>query len=122
MKRTRRKFTTAFKTKVALEALKERETLSELANRFEIHPNQISQWKREFLDNAERAFEGSGSKKSDSDAELNKLYQKIGKLEVENPRSRAIASRGFPSFNVVTVLTFLVSISFSSLCFSDIKK
>lgn len=84
MKRTRRKFTTAFKTKVALEALKERETLSELANRFEIHPNQISQWKREFLDNAERAFEGSGSKKSDSDAELNKLYQKIGKLEVEN--------------------------------------
>lgn len=84
MKRTRRKFTTAFKTKVAIEALKERETLSELANRFEIHPNQISQWKREFLDNAERAFESSGSKKSESDDELNKLYQKIGRLEVEN--------------------------------------
>lgn len=38
------------------------------------------------------------------------------------PRSRAIASRGLPSFNVVTVLTFLVSISFTSLCFPDIKK
>jgi len=54
MKKTRRKFTSAFKAKVAIEALKERETLSELAKRFDLHPNQISMWKREFLDNADQ--------------------------------------------------------------------
>lgn len=50
MKKSRRKFTDAFKAKVAIEALRERETLSELAQRFEIHPNQISIWKRAFLE------------------------------------------------------------------------
>ena len=84
MKRAKRKFTKAFKVKVAVEALKERETLSELANRFDLHPNQISQWKREFLDNAENAFAGKSSKDKDPDQELGQLYQKIGKLEVEN--------------------------------------
>ena len=49
MKKSRRKFTAAFKDQVAIEALKERETLAELAKGFEIHPNQIGQWKREFL-------------------------------------------------------------------------
>lgn len=49
MGRTRRKFSSAFKAKVALEALKERKTLSELSKEFELHPNQISQWKKEFL-------------------------------------------------------------------------
>ena len=83
MIRTKRKFTIAFKTKVAIEALKERETLSELANRFELHPNQISQWKREFLHNAERAFDVKGTKKEDPEKQLGELYQKIGKLEVE---------------------------------------
>jgi transposase-like protein len=61
MKKSRRKFSSQFKAKVAIEALKERETLAELAKRYEVHPNQISQWKREFLDNADKAFE-SGAK------------------------------------------------------------
>ncbi|MBK7100046.1 MAG: transposase [Sphingobacteriales bacterium] len=48
MKQTRRKFDSAFKAKVALEALRERETLSGLAVKYDLHPNQISQWKQEF--------------------------------------------------------------------------
>ena len=83
MKKSRRKFTDAFKAKVAIEALKERETLSELAKRFEIHPNQISIWKREFLENAENAF-ASKNKKEETDNQVDKLYQKIGQLEMEN--------------------------------------
>lgn len=83
MKKSRRNFSNAFKAKVAIEALKERETLTELAKRFEIHPNQISVWKREFLENAENAF-SSKNKKEESDNQVDKLYQKIGQLEVEN--------------------------------------
>lgn len=84
MKRKRRKFSTAFKVKVAVEALKERQTLSELAERFELHANQISQWKREFLDNADKAFAEKSSKKEDPEEKMDKLYQKIGQLEIEN--------------------------------------
>lgn len=56
MKKTRRKFTASFKTKVVLEALKERQTVQELAEKHKLHPNQISAWKKEFLANAEQAF------------------------------------------------------------------
>jgi transposase len=84
MKRSRRKFTATFKVKVALEAVKERETLQELAKRFELHPNQISQWKREFMENAEKAFDGDTTTTGDEKEDVDKLYQKIGKLEVEN--------------------------------------
>lgn len=83
MKKSRRKFSAAFKAQVAIEALKERETLSELANRFEVSPNQISLWKREFLNQAPNAFAGE-KKKDDTEQKLDKLYQKIGQLEMEN--------------------------------------
>lgn len=82
MKQKRRKFTGAFKAKVAIEALKERETLAELSNRFEVHPNMISKWKQEFLERSGEIFD----KKSDADSEVDpeKLYAKIGQLEIEN--------------------------------------
>lgn len=83
MKKSRRKFSAAFKAQVAIEALKERETLSELANRFEVSPNQISIWKREFLNHASNAFTGE-KKKEDTEQKVDKLYQKIGELEMEN--------------------------------------
>jgi transposase-like protein len=63
MKRTRRKFSNEFKATVAIEALKERETLAKLALRFEVHQNQISQWKREFFfENSSSVFEGKSLK------------------------------------------------------------
>src|SRR6056297_3073005 len=85
MKRTRRKFSATFKATVAIEALKERQSLSDLATRFEVHPNQISKWKREFLDHAEQALAGSSSPSDDSETvDAKELYSQIGQLKVEN--------------------------------------
>jgi len=84
MRKTRRKFSSKFKAKVALEALKERKTLSELAEQFELHPNQISKWKKDFFENSEKVFTDKNSKKDKSGEKMDKLYQKIGQLEVEN--------------------------------------
>jgi len=83
MKRTRRKFSASFKAKVAIEAIKEQSSLQELAGKFELHPNQISSWKREFLDNADLAFQ-SKTEKEDPTLDTAPLYSKIGQLQVEN--------------------------------------
>jgi len=82
MKKKRRKFTSAFKATVAIEALKERETLAELSKRFEVHPNMISKWKQEFLERSAEVFEKKSEGESGVDPE--KLYAKIGQLEIEN--------------------------------------
>jgi len=84
MKRSRRKFSSSFKVKVAIEALKERETLAELAERFELHPNQISQWKQEFLEKSTSIFDKQGGQRNIDEIDSEKLYSKIGKLEMEN--------------------------------------
>lgn len=82
---TRRKFTPKFKTKVVLEALKERHSLAELAQKYEIHPTQISAWKRDFLDGAEQVFEsGKKDARSEAEREKDKLLKAIGQLKVEN--------------------------------------
>lgn len=83
--RTRRKFNSEFKAKVAIEAIKERESISELSKRYELHPNQISAWKKEFLSNASIVF-GSDLKYNNDKKEIEKekLYQAIGQLKVEN--------------------------------------
>ena len=82
---TRRKFTSKFKTKVVLEALKERVSLSELAQKYELSPTQISKWKREFLDNASEIFESPQSdKRSEAEKEKDRLLKTIGSLKIEN--------------------------------------
>ncbi|HHH52021.1 MAG TPA: transposase [Bacteroidetes bacterium] len=80
----RRKFTSKFKTKVVLEALKERNSLSELAQKYELSPAQISSWKKSFLANSEVIFEQKTPKINESDAERDRLLKAIGELKVEN--------------------------------------
>ena len=82
MKKSRRKFTSAFKAQVAIAALKERESLAELSKRFEIHPNMISKWKQEFIELSVNIFETKSDVEPGVDPE--KLYAKIGQLEIEN--------------------------------------
>ncbi len=81
----RRKYTSKFKTKVVLEALKERHSLAELAQKYQIHPTQISSWKRDFLDLAEQVFEsGKKDKRSEAEKKNDQLLKTIGELKVEN--------------------------------------
>ncbi|MEO6964154.1 MAG: transposase [Puia sp.] len=82
-KQTRRKFAPAFKAKVALEAVKNQQTLAELARKFEVNPIMISRWKAELLANMGSAFEKSG-KSEEPDVDTQELYAQIGQLKVEN--------------------------------------
>jgi transposase-like protein len=81
-KRPRRNHGTAFKAKVALEAIKEQQTLVELAERFQVHPNQITQWKKQLLERAEEVF--SKEKPQQTGASVKELHAKIGQLAMEN--------------------------------------
>jgi transposase len=84
MKNTRRKHSDAFKTEVVLEAIKERKTLAELAQEYQLTPSQISTWKAEFLAGAYLSF-GSKRKKDDTpDKIIDDLFNQIGRLKMEN--------------------------------------
>jgi len=82
MKSKRKKHSAAFKAKVAIEALQERETLSELSKKYEVHPNMIARWKKEFLERAPEVFEKPSAEKQE-EKDVDKLYSKIGQLEME---------------------------------------
>jgi len=82
--KTRRKFTSEFKAKVAIETIKERNSISELAKKYDLHPNQINQWKKEFLSKASLVFNSKTTEKHiDADKEKQRLYQTIGQQKVE---------------------------------------
>jgi transposase len=86
-KRNKRKFSADFKAKVVIEAIKERETIEGISRKYELHPNQVTTWKKEFLNNAAAAFASKSElsddkKQQESDRE--KLYAQIGQLKVEN--------------------------------------
>ena len=84
-KKSRRKFSADFKAKVVLEAFKERSTIEDLARKYELHPTQINNWKREAVANMASVF-GSDKTEGHADDELRteKLYAQIGQLKVEN--------------------------------------
>jgi transposase-like protein len=81
-KRPRRNHSPNFKAKVALAAVKGDKTLVELSEYFDIHANQITQWKTQLLERAADAFDGAGSKEPPIDVKT--LHAKIGELALEN--------------------------------------
>lgn len=95
-RRPRRNHGAAFKAKVALEAFKGEKTISELAQQFEVHPNQIVQWKKELVDRAKELFE-KGKQKAEGPG-VQELHAKIGKLTMENDfLAGALGRMGRPS-------------------------
>jgi transposase-like protein len=83
MARRRKTRDAEFKARVALEALKERETVQELAKRFQVHPTQIHEWKRRLQEQAAKAFEKDGSKAVEGAVDPAELYEQIGRLKMD---------------------------------------
>ena len=84
MGRTRRNFSLEFKAKLALKALKERSTIAEIAQKCDVHPVQVSKWKKELRDNIGEVFKNPNkSDEKQRELEQAKLYEKIGRLEME---------------------------------------
>lgn len=94
-RRARRNHTPAFKAKVALAAVKGEKTLTELAQQFDVHPNQIKQWKDQLLEGAAGVFGGEAKADAAPAVDLKDLHAKIGQLALENDfLSGALAKTG----------------------------
>ncbi len=83
MSKKRRNHSTAFKAKVALEAIKGEKTMSELATQFGLHPNQIQQWKKQLLAGSEDVFGASEKSRKHCESEIKERHAKIGQLTME---------------------------------------
>ena len=83
-RRKRRNHSVEFKAKVALAALREDKTLAELAQQFDVHANQITDWKRQLLERTGEVFSGAVAAPAEPPADLSALHAKIGRLTLEN--------------------------------------
>ena len=98
-RRARRNHTPAFKAKVALAALKNDRTIAQLAEQFDVHPNQITRWKDQLIEAAAEVFEGGGNgRPSAPQVDIKTLHAKIGELALENDfLELALSKAGLPS-------------------------
>ena len=81
---TRRRFTSEFKARVAIEALRGDKTAQEIASQHKVHPNQVSAWKRQAIDGLSEVFSnGADHERQDRETEVRDLHAKIGQLTVE---------------------------------------
>ena len=83
MRRKRKQYNPEFKAKVALAAIKNEETVAQLATRYEVHPTVINTWKRNLLDGAADLFVNGKKRNNQTEAKVDELYRHIGKLKVE---------------------------------------
>ena len=83
-RRARRMHTPAFKAKVALAAIKGELTLAQLAEHFDVHPNQITQWKAQLSESAANVFGPGGNGTAQPSVDVKGLHAKIGELTLEN--------------------------------------
>ncbi|NTS43578.1 transposase [Flavisolibacter sp. BT320] len=85
-KTSRRKFSAEFKAKVCIEAIKEQQTIEALSKKYELHPTQITSWKKEFLSQSAAVFKKAGKATTTEDKEqlIQALYAQIGELKVAN--------------------------------------
>lgn len=80
----RRKFSAAFKSRIALQAIRGRQTINEIAIENGLHPNQIATWKKQGVEKFADLFQDGRGKRSRTDADLNeRLYSEIGRLKME---------------------------------------
>jgi transposase len=84
MSRKRKQYSPEFKAKVAIAAIKNEETIAELAAKYEVHPTMINNWKKALLEGATDLFDKGQKSKKNHAVTIDKLYRKIGQLEVEN--------------------------------------
>jgi len=96
-KTTRKKYTPEFKARVAIEALKEQSTLAELSRKYEVSQAMISRWKGELLQNAGTVFGSKGIGDAAQEAEKQRLYEKIGRLEMKLDFAKRVSKQlGIP--------------------------
>jgi transposase-like protein len=83
-KRQRKSYTPEFKVKVALEAIKGQRTINEIASHYDVHPNMVTQWRKQAIESLPEVFSSQRDREAEKQQELrDQLYQQIGQLKVE---------------------------------------